>query len=267
MNHLKILPVVLCCLVAFAGLAFSNPQSSWASPSEKSAKKELPVKETGNTDQYQGHSQRKEGTASQAMPMYRPPLRGSPGGRVGGGTRGVPRERALLLYALAPDHVGLTVHEQPSLYWFISDLPSSPIEFTLIEIGSELPLIEERIESPKNPGIQRIPLAEYPIHLQENRRYKWLIALAPEPKARTKGVFVGGFIERIPVPGNLMRRLQKAGRSGEHFVYAEEGIWYDALTAVSELIEKTPREENLRRERASLLEQVGLNEVSTFDSK
>jgi hypothetical protein len=175
--------------------------------------------------------------------------------------------RAISLYALVPDHVGLTVHERPHLYWFISGLPSSPVEFTFIEVGSLSPLIKERVKRPEKPGIQCIRLADHPICLQENRRYKWIITLVPEPNRRSKDVLTGGFIERIPVPGDLMRKLQEAGKSREPYVYAEEGIWYDALTAVSELIEKAPRDETLQKERASLLEQVGLKEVAGYDVK
>jgi hypothetical protein len=267
MHHLKILVMIMCCLIAYAGSSFSNPQRLWASPSLQSTKNETQERKTETADHPEGDTKPEKVNTSQAMPVYRPPLRGSPGGRVGGGTRGLPQERAMSFYALAPDHVGLTVHEQPHLYWFISDLPSSPLEFTLIEVGSALPLIEERVKSPEAPGIQCIRLADYPIRLQENRRYKWLISLVPEPKRRSKGLLVGGFIERLPFPRNLVRKLQKAGKSGEPYVYAEEGIWYDALTAVSELIGKAPRDETLRKERASLLEQVGLKEAGAYDVK
>jgi len=56
---------------------------------------------------------RKTETAVSA-PVYRPPKRGAPGGRVGGGTRGFQRE-VFVLSVLAPDHTGLTVSEQPFL--------------------------------------------------------------------------------------------------------------------------------------------------------
>src|SRR5262249_9720599 len=65
-------------------------------------------------------SQSKERSNTASMPVYKPPLRGAPGGRVGGGTRGSGSVRdVFILSALAPDHMGLTVAEQPSLYWFI----------------------------------------------------------------------------------------------------------------------------------------------------
>ena len=46
-----------------------------------------------------------------SVPLYQPPRRGAPGGRVGGGTRG-PSPGLPFLYALVPDHVAVTAEEQ-----------------------------------------------------------------------------------------------------------------------------------------------------------
>jgi hypothetical protein len=267
MNHLKICMMIMCCFGVYAGLSLWSPQRPWASPPEKPAQKEPAKKKYGPPDRSDGDAKQKEVEASQAILVYRPPLRGSPGGRVGGGTRGLPLEGAIRLYALVPDHLGLTVHEQPQLYWFISDLPSCPVEFTLIEADSVLPLIKERIKRPDKAGIQCFRLAGHRIRLHESKHYKWFISLVPEPDRRSKDLFSGGFIERIPVSGDLARKLEEGGKSGEPSVYAKEGIWYDALTAVSDLIRKAPGDESLRKKRASLLEQVGLKEVGDYDRR
>ena len=50
-------------------------------------------------------------------------------------------------------------------------------------------------------------------------------------------------------------------------IYAESGIWYDAIMAISELIEASPKDMNLRKQRAGLLEQVGLPEVAEYELK
>ena len=57
-----------------------------------------------------GHAQQKpadtaasDNKATASAPVYKPPLRGAPGGRVGGGTRGTGRE-AFILSVLAPAH-------------------------------------------------------------------------------------------------------------------------------------------------------------------
>src|SRR5262245_53634443 len=76
--------------------------------------------------------QDKKVESSASVPVYAPPKRGAPGGRVGGGTRGIQRE-VFVLSVLAPDHSGFTTSEQPSLYWFISKSTSLPVELTVMD--------------------------------------------------------------------------------------------------------------------------------------
>ncbi|MEO8326531.1 MAG: hypothetical protein ABI618_11810, partial [Nitrospirota bacterium] len=58
----------------------------------------------------------KQAASSRKEALYQPPPRGAPGGRVGGGTRG-PSSDLPLMWALVPDHVGLSAEVQPRLVW------------------------------------------------------------------------------------------------------------------------------------------------------
>ena len=194
-------------------------------------------------------------------PIYKPPVRGAPRGRVGGGTRG-PRDSLLGLYVLAPDHTGLTIKEQPDLYWHLSELTHYPIEFTLIEESAISPVVEVQIPSPSQTGIQRIQLAAYNIRLKENSEYRWFVAIIADRNSRSKDILAGGFLEKITPSETLQKRLAQEPAEWAPFLYAEEGIWYDALSAISNLIDAAPNDATLRRQRAELLEQVGLREIS-----
>ena len=59
--------------------------------------------------------------------------------------------------------------------------------------------------------------------------------------------------------------LQATPDARKAMVYAENGIWYDAIGSVSEQIEAAPHDATLRVQRAALLEQVGLSEVADYD--
>ena len=58
----------------------------------------------------------------ECVPVYRPPKLGKPRMTVGGGSRG-PGKGFPALYVLVPDHVGQTTSSQPSLFWFVDDVP------------------------------------------------------------------------------------------------------------------------------------------------
>ena len=199
-------------------------------------------------------------------PIYQPPLRGAPGGRVGGGTRGIGDE-LVTLFALAPNHVGLTTEEQPTLYWFLSNQTKYPIEVTFIIEGMIQPLLEKRLSVPIEPGIHSIHLRDLNLHLLKTTQYRWFVALIPDPERRAKDIIAGGIIERVELPEALRVKLSQGDPLNIPYIYAESGIWYDTIRAISELIEADPNDMNLRKQRAALLEQVGLSEVAQYELK
>jgi hypothetical protein len=207
-----------------------------------------------------GESQPKAATTTAAVPTYKPPLRGAPGGRVGGGTRGSGRE-VFVLMVLAPDHSALTVSEQPSLYWFISSATSLPIEVTVMDLRTSRPVLEARLAAPITPGVHRIRLADHDVRLEPGVPYRWFVTIVPDSDRRSKDILAGGAIERVEPPQGLAAKLAQARKEETASLYAEAGVWYEALTAISDLIESAPNDAVLRKQRATLLAQVGLPTV------
>ena len=80
-----------------------------------------------------------------AAPLaYKPPLRGAPASRIGGGTRSAGEAR-LVVDVIAPDHTGLTSVGQPTLYWFASEAVTAPLEFTLLPVNADNPVVERSL--------------------------------------------------------------------------------------------------------------------------
>jgi uncharacterized protein DUF928 len=194
-------------------------------------------------------------------PVYRPPLRGAPAGRVGGGTRSGSARDMFVLSALVPEDSGLTVSEQPSLYWFISTATTLPIEVAITDPQATQPLVETRLPSPTKPGIQRIRLADLGVHLAPGTAYRWSVSVIPDANRRSRDLLAGGVIQRVAAPAGLQEKLAQSRKEEHPFLYAEAGLWYDALGSISELIEVTPYDVQLRKQRSGLLTQVGLPEI------
>ncbi|MCK4951015.1 MAG: DUF928 domain-containing protein, partial [Gammaproteobacteria bacterium] len=197
-------------------------------------------------------------TAKIKVPVYKPPKRGAPAARVGGGTRGV--DGVLPdVYVLAPDHVGLTTHEQPTLSWYMSKPTAIHFEFSLIDENGIEPLLELTLEAGNlKAGIQGLDLAKYGIKLKPEVQYQWSVALVPDSKKRSSDVIASGMIERRGVDNSIAERLSKADAQEDVFIYAEKGYWYDAVSELSVLIDKNPGNKILRQQRAELLKQAGL---------
>jgi hypothetical protein len=204
-----------------------------------------------------GASQPAASAASAATPVYKPPLRGAPGGRIGGATRGVARD-VFVLSVLAPDHTGLTAIEQPSLFWYISNPISLPLELTVMDPRSAQPLLETALPAPRQGGIQRVRLADHGVRLEPGVAYRWFIAVVADPGRRSRDILSGGAIERAELPEALKARLATTKAQEKPAVYAEGGYWYDALGSISDLIEGAPGDASLQSERQDLLKQIGL---------
>jgi hypothetical protein len=194
--------------------------------------------------------------AEASVPVYNPPSRGAPGGRIGGGTRG--GGNIFVLSVLAPDHSGFTTSEQPSLYWFISKPTSLPVEVTLMDPQGVKPILETQLPSPTKAGIQRVRLADYNIHLAPGAAYRWFVAVVPDAERRSKDILAGGAVERVDLQEDVKAKLAKASDKEVPFVYAQAGLWYDALNSISDLIDAAPQNQELQNQRTALLKQVGL---------
>ena len=166
-----------------------------------------------------------------------------------------------VLSVLAPDHSGLTASEQPSLYWYISAATGLPVELTVMDPDVTQPLLEIRVATPIEAGIHRLRLSDHGVRLAPGRAYRWYVAVVPDSGRRSRDILAGGAIQRVDPSGEMAARLGQARREELPSIYAEAGLWYDALAAVSELIERTPDSREHRRQRAALLAQVGLPQI------
>jgi Domain of Unknown Function (DUF928) len=136
---------------------------------------------------------------------------------------------------------------------------------TLTDRQSVTPLLEVALASPIRAGLHRIRLADYNVRLTPEVPYDWSIAIVLDPTQRSQDIVVSGTIELVAPPEGLQGQLTQAGQMAAPRLYAGAGLWYDALAALSTLIDAAPQERTLRQQRAALLEQEQLAEVAAYD--
>ncbi len=192
--------------------------------------------------------------------VYKPPLRGAPQARVGGGTRGSGSDA--VLHVLAPDHVGLTAQAQPTLYWYARTASAARLEIALIDAEGIDPLLEVEADTARAAGIQHLNLGDHGISLKPGVSYQWSVALVADAGSRAMDLVTSAVIEMIELDEHQTSRIK--GSSGLQRVQAlaGEGLWYDALDEISLLIAASPDDDSLRAARNQLLVQVGLEEIA-----
>ena len=199
------------------------------------------------------------------LPVYTPPKKLTPRARVGGGLRGTDGSDPVLV-ALVPDHVGLTVKKSPVLNWFLSKPTTYLLKFTLVDIRSVTPLHEGPIPTPGHAGVQSIKLKDWNLALEPDVQYRWYISAIRNPDSPSQDIVAGGIIERCEFSTCLVEMEVDLSCDRQSVLRnALRGFWYDSMACLCELIDSNPSDQKLRRQRAALLNQIGLSGVAEWD--
>ena len=202
--------------------------------------------------------------AESDMPVYVAPQHVIPRARLGGSLRGAAGEDPVVA-ALVPDHVGMTIRKQPELNWFLSKQTSLPIRFTLIDERSIRALLERSLTPPYEAGVHAVKLSDAGFTLQPDIQYRWYISVIRDPESPSRDIVTGGIIERCDFSECMLLDASTSCSLEAVRANAANGFWYDAMGCLCELIEANPEDLGLRKQRAALLKQVGLNDVAEWD--
>jgi hypothetical protein len=193
--------------------------------------------------------------------VYKPPLRGAPGGRVGGASRGVATGSLPTIELIAPaDHTGETASAMPTLYFFVSQPVSMPTQFTISAPLQAKPLLETTFASPTARGLYALRVSDYHVQLSPGIVYTWSVAAIVDPQNWSRNVVASATIQRVTPDASVDGAVRAATPVRRVALLASAGLWYDAVAAATEA-------ENLDRHAAldGLLEQVGLADAAAID--
>jgi hypothetical protein len=194
---------------------------------------------------------------------YVPPYRGTPRRTQGTGSRGGDSSEAVTLKLLVPsDHTGQTLSGHPTFFWYVSEIPTEPVEFSLVESGVAQPIFVQQLQLQK-AGIIRMEIPKNLPELVPGKEYRWSVTLVRNANRRSNDTFAQSWIKRLPETPELAQQLAAAKSDRERAsIYAKAGLCYDALNALSIAQAANPTDSSIREDFLSLLAQVGLTEVA-----
>lgn len=171
---------------------------------------------------------------------YVPPQRGVPDRRVGGGTRGcwqntltTPSDETVT--AIVPiESFGYSLSTYPTIYVYVPTFfaeRAHSAEFFLTD-ADENDLYQLSFTEPIPGGILKIDLAEMENlpPLEAETSYRWSFVLTCDPGDRSADLYVGSWFQWIEPSAELANTLTTANPSQLASIYAQAGIWYDALS-------------------------------------
>lgn len=191
---------------------------------------------------------------------YVPPSRGLPGRREGGGTRGGCAQTSIPLTALMPDsNFGRTTAIAPKLYWYVPDAGVENAEFVLLDqFGNEVYTATLPVAETEGVIELEIPAENGESLLQQGEDYHWFFSLVCNPLDRSGDIFSEGWIQRVEPDAALNEQLATATPIEQVSIYAQSGIWHDALSTVLDLRRNEPTNTTYETAWQNLLESVGL---------
>ena len=219
-----------------------------------------------------------------------PPNRSAAGDRGEGASRGCGNGKQSLI-ALVPSYKqtmkldggetipvtkiwGLTTAKYPN-FWFSVPYEKSSItkmEF-VIKDESQKPnetIYRTILNKPKMPGIISVPINKTAEPLQisktmHEKMYHWYLKVRVKCNREQPAELrtVDGWIERVKLNPQLAHRLKQATPLQQVALYAENGIWHNALTNLAKLRLAKPKDASLFANWTSLLKSEELDSVAS----
>ena len=224
----------------------------------------------GNVPPFPGH------VSSVATFAQEPPPEGDhPPSTVSGGSRGETcandEKTAVGLTPLMrklpdrPSNYGRTVSASPEFFIYIPKTIAREAEFILKDENNvEIYTTTFKISGEAGTLIVELPES---IALEINRYYYWSLALNCNSTEEMEFVetdnsnfleqlIIDGWTRRFEVNPALATQLENADRLTQFNLYAEAGIWHDAIAIVAQLRQDKPDDEMVAQEWKTLLKSI-----------
>lgn len=163
---------------------------------------------------------------------------------------------------------GLTNTAHPNFFFFVPYNTTSivNIEFVLQQEtqNQTQTLYRTYLIPPKAPGIINVHLPPSEVSLQAGKMYHWFLKVRVQcdEKQPPKLDYTDGWVQKINQNPTLSAQLQQATMAQKANIYAENGLWYDAIINLAELRFANPENETLLTNWTTLLHSVGLESIA-----
>lgn len=194
---------------------------------------------------------------------FKPPRRGTAPPSAGGATRGETcLKGSKQLTSLMPQaRIGLTYSSNPTFYWFVPPSPATAAKFLLLSNDDATVVYETTLSLPSQPGVISFTLPST-TGLEVGKQYHWYLVVRCGETDQGANPSVEGWVERITPESEVSIQLEKATPAERAKLYADNGIWYEAVTTLAELRRTRPDDTIAIAGWTELLKSVGLDAIA-----
>jgi len=166
--------------------------------------------------------------------------------------------------ALVPENkIGRTVSGYPTFFFYLPQPNAELAEFILEDENRNL-IYEQALTIKNSSGVisVSIPANTNVRPLEVGKKYTWVFSLICDPEDRSADQVERGVVRRVEVSAEILRQLENADPRRKTVIYAENGIWQDALGTLAAARRANPNDAGFKSDWESLLESVKLGEIA-----
>jgi hypothetical protein len=166
--------------------------------------------------------------------------------------------------ALVPESlIGRTVSEYPVFFFYFPQTQAEVAEFTLQDEKGNV-IYQQDLTIKNLSGVigVSIPANKDVWRLEAGKNYRWSIGLICDPEDRSLDAVAIGIVRRVELSADILRQLDAADPRQKTVIYAENGIWQDALSTLAAARRANPNDTDLAADWESLLDSVTLGEIA-----
>ncbi|MEG4027339.1 MULTISPECIES: DUF928 domain-containing protein [unclassified Microcoleus] len=170
----------------------------------------------------------------------------------------------LSLTALVPkNNIGRTVSDYPTFFFYLPQTEAELAEFTLNdESGKQIYKQDLTIRNLSGVIGVSIPADKNVPPLEVGKSYTWNLTVICDSQDRSSDQIESGTVKRVEISADIRRQLDQAEPRQKSVIYAENGIWQDALSTLAAARQANPNDAELAADWESLLDAVTLGKIA-----
>jgi hypothetical protein len=166
--------------------------------------------------------------------------------------------------ALVPENkIGRTVSDYPTFFFYLPQTDAELAELILEdESGNQIYQQDLTIKNLSGVIGVSIPANTNVPPLEVGKDYTWKFTVVCDAQDRSSDQLESGVVRRVELSPDILSELEKADPRQKTVIYAQNGIWQDALGTLAAARRANPNDTDLAADWESLLDSVTLREIA-----
>ncbi len=159
---------------------------------------------------------------------------------------------------LPKSNIGLTTKQRPSIMVYVP-VNTAREAFFSIQDENFNHHYQNLVQLPEKKGVVEFKIPASAPALEAGIKYQYSLVLPCGEYLEPDDPYISGWIKRVESKGNLPNQKASVELASK---LAEDGVWFDALSALAELRKSEPSNQSVVNSWQQLLNSVGLNEIA-----